>query len=341
MPTSHGDTSLISRINSLLGEVGGNTKSASEMGMSGQGTKDPGGYSGPSTHPSARNATHTEPAPLGSRAKENESDVKEDHPGGGVDNVSPNSGGTQDDKQYSIGTKQTATGEDPSVEDNYKGTKEDPGTTHPANAEEVGDKYASMQIRPLLKLAFDKMNGVLADIANGNHIAYYNGVIQKQAAAQNPQAPRQTLPAPNGTANGAATLAATAGYELADHAIKQAAAEKEAAQKVVARLIREAEEDADFVGDYHTKYAKHRGGQFKRAMDPAAATDGEDHAMAGGMPPGMEGGMPPGMGGGAPPEGGLPPEMGGGAPPPSPRACRSCRWAGSQAGHPRTCRRSH
>jgi hypothetical protein len=113
-------------------------------------------------------------------------------------------------------------------------------------------------------------------------------------------------------------LAATAGYELADHAIKQAAAEKEAAQKVVARLIREAEEDADFVGDYHTKYAKHRGGQFKRAMDPAAATDGEDHAMAGGMPPGMEGGMPPGMGGGAPPEGGLPPEMGGGAPPPGP-----------------------
>src|SRR5262245_4417272 len=140
MATTHAPEPLISRINALLAEVDGEAvKSASEMGTSGQGTKDPGGYQGKSSHPSADADPSTQSAPMGSRAKENESDVKEDHPGSGVDHVSP--GGADEDKVMpNIGTRQSSTGEEPSVEDDYKGSKEDPGTSHPANAEDIGEK---------------------------------------------------------------------------------------------------------------------------------------------------------------------------------------------------------
>lgn len=304
------DTSVISRINALLGEVGnGQTKRASEMSTSGSASKDPGGYQGASSHPSARVDAMTQSSPMGARAKENEKDVKEDHPGGGVDNTSPESGGDQDSHQFNIGTVQSATGEQPSVEDDYKGDKEDPGTSHPANADDVGEKYSSMKFRPLLKLAFDKMNGVVADIANGNHISYYQQVTSKQAAqnghAQNGQ---QKQAAQNGQLQiDEAGLAANAGYELADHVLRQESVEKQAAaQQVIEQTIRDAEHDADLVGEFLHKYAGHRQKLHKRAMDPAAGAEGEDH-----IPPEMVAAM---SGGGGDPSGGGDPAAGGGDP---------------------------
>jgi hypothetical protein len=253
MPATLNNESLISRINSLLQEVEGPAvvKQSSELGTSGQASKDPGGYKGPSSHPSARVDSMTQSAPLGARAKENEKDVKEDHPGSGVDQVAAGSGGDQDSKQYNVGTNQSATGEDPSVEDKYKGTKEDPGTTHPANAEDVGEKYSSMRFNDLLKVASDGMNGILADITNGVHLNYYRDVFAKQAAA--PQL------APDGIQIDDAALAAEAGYNLADATIKQAWAEKQAASSmVVAQICADAVHEADLVGEYLTKFAQYR-----------------------------------------------------------------------------------
>src|SRR5579872_4247375 len=125
MPTTIPVNSVIGRLSALVEEINGvktaaakngQTKSATELGLSGEGKQDPGGYQGKSDHPSARAASNVQKTPLGSRAKENETDVKHDHPGAGVDNTSPGGGGSQDDKQYNIGTHQSTTGNDPKVE---------------------------------------------------------------------------------------------------------------------------------------------------------------------------------------------------------------------------------
>ena len=204
--------SVFGRINSLIAEIGGTEKRASdtELGLTGQGKKDPGGYQGASTHPSARAVSNVEKTPLGSRAAENTKDVKEDHPGGGVDNTDPKSGGDQDDKQYNIGTTQSATGEDASVEDHYRaGGKDDKrqgdrgGTEGPFNAEEIGEKYSSLRFTQITKLAYDKMNNVLADIANGAHIKEVMEMAQ------------------NGFQQFSPKTAAAAGYELAGQAGRQ------------------------------------------------------------------------------------------------------------------------
>lgn len=295
-------TSVIGRISSLIEEINGvktaadksaksngkpNTKSATELGLSGSAKQDPGGYQGGSDHPSARAASNVQKTPLGSRAKENETDVKHDHPGAGVDNTSEGSGGTQDDKQLNIGTNQSATGEDPSVEDDYKGTKEDKkegdrgGTQHPANAEDVGGKYASHSFADLTKVAYTKMNELLADVANGQ--APVN--VAKQAYSQ---AAGIAQPAPSDQE-------------------KQAAA-----QAIIEQTIVDARLNADLVGEFLTKYSEKYAGLLKGGATDGpmgGAMEGEDDGGGGppmgpaaaagaGAPPPDAGGGDPGAGGG-------------------------------------------
>lgn len=299
--------SVFGRINSLIEEIGGSEKRASdtELGLTGQGKKDPGGYQGASTHPSARAASNVEKTPLGSRAKENEKDVKEEHPGGGVDNTDPKSGGDQDDKQYNIGTTQSSTGEDPSVEDHYRaGGKDDKrqgdrgGTEGPFDAEEIGEKYSSLQFPQLTKLAYDKMNTVLADIANGAHI---KEAMEMAQHGFQPQAQSRLNP----------KTAAAAGYELAaqagqqdDYQLKQAAI-----QATVEQTILDSHTNADLVGEYLTKYAAECERLVKHSNDGpmGGAMEGESPMPppgpeAGGAPP--PGGPPGGPGEGGPPGGG-------------------------------------
>ena len=294
-------TSVIGRISSLIEEINGvktaadksakpngkpTTKQATELGLSGSAKQDPGGYQGGSDHPSARAASNVQKTPLGSRAKENETDVKEDHPGAGVDNTSEGGGGTQDDKQLNIGTNQSSTGEDPSVEDDYKGTKEDKkegdrgGTSHPANAEDVGEKYSSHSFADLTKVAYTKMNELLADVANGQAPAS----VSKQAGVQS-------------------RPAAGAGQPAISAQEKQAAA-----QAIIEQTILDARLNADLVGEFLTKYSEKYAGLLKGGatdgplggamegeggggppMDPAA-TAGGPPPDAGGPPPGGEGG---------------------------------------------------
>ena len=147
------ETPIISRITSLLDELNGEKQAAAKradetvMEHTGSGSKDdPGSRGGPSSHPSAKVDSNTQSYPTGSRFAENHADMKVPEAVGNVDRVSPNSGGSQDDKQLNIGTHQSLTGEDPKVEDNYKGTKDDPGTSSKMNAERArAPKYGAMR----------------------------------------------------------------------------------------------------------------------------------------------------------------------------------------------------
>ncbi len=238
---------------------------------------------------------NTQKAETGERYEENSEDVKKDVPGAAVDETDPNSGGTQDDKQFNIGTVQSATGEQPSVEDDYKSDKDDPGTSHPANTEELGEKYSSAKLPDLLKQATHKAHDLLADI----HSRFTN------------VAPKQTSSIPEKVA--AAKTISKATPPASDLATNKDL--EKYATDFVAGAIKDAELDADLVGSYLHAYYKQAEGE---------APPPEDAQTEGG-PPGAEQGPPPevlaalaqqgGAGGGAMPPGGGDPSMGGGMPP--------------------------
>lgn len=228
---------VLGRINALLAEIDGPSKSASELDTTGSAAKDPGGYQTPSAHPSAKIDGHNGPASLGTRAKENEKDVKNANPAQ-VDNKKPGEGGSQDEYQYNIGTNQSATGEDSKTEKNFKDRKEDPGTEHPANAEDIGAKYASLNPDELHKEAYTQLNTLLAALANKEP-------IETETTKKAGSAPVPTLAADPGQA-------ARQGYEFSSQLLAQEPAfDKTAfAHAVLEGLIKEALTDAANVARY-------------------------------------------------------------------------------------------
>jgi hypothetical protein len=298
---------VFSRISELIDEIGGTTKQASikkaapetVLGHTGSGKKDPGGYQGPSTHPSAMVCSNSEAAPIGARFKENHSDMTDPKNPANVDKTPAGMDGMDADKQMQIGTDKSLTGEDPKVEDDFQAKPKDPGTSSIMDADTVGGKYASFSLEELTKKAFDQFEEILADIANNNEIN-----SPKQASQTHQEV----------------KVAAQAGYELAAAAANAPSVQekKAVASDIIAHFIKTAEEDADLVGSYLSSYQ-----QRKYAVDPTAGAPPMD---GGALPPEMmggggEGGAPP-MGGGPPPMGGAPmgpppggDPSGGGAPP--------------------------
>ncbi len=315
---------ILADVNSLIDEINvGATKSASvkkaeeEASGSGSAGKDPGGYKGKTTHPSGKADAGTQGASVGFRGKENTEDVKKDVPVSVED--APVNKQDSDYDQIQVGTKKSPTGEDPSVENAYKGDKDDErdgergGTAGPFNAEEVGEKYSSLAFPQLYKIACVKANGVLAKIANG----------EKTAASKSTKvASAPAAPAAQKTQEPASAEAAAAGYELAKLAAAFGTTPEDesvikfaAAQRVVGGFIEEGFGDADAVGEYLYKVA-HYQEQFKKKAE--GEMPGMPPGGPGGAPPEMGGGMP---GGGADPTGGepgpgaeMPPDAGGGAP---------------------------
>lgn len=294
------DSMVLGRIQSLLAEYDGEqkvagSKAATELGLTGSGAKDPGGKDGPTTHPVGKLDGNSGAAVLGSRGKENEKDLEEAY-AAGVDNTKPGAGGSQDDKQYNIGTVQSATGEDHKTERHFKGTKDDGTTEHPADASEMGEKYSSMQYPALVKLAFSKMNDTLALLASGTELVAKTATASKASEAK---------------------LAAAAGYELADALVDGVGSDKKAsAVGVFEAIIREAQDDADAVGSLMREYrdlrAKAAAGELPpQGIDPAMAGGAVSADGAGGGPEaGPPGGPAGGEGGGMPPD--LAGMMGGG-----------------------------
>jgi hypothetical protein len=73
--------------------------------------------------------------------------------------------GRQDQVQLNIGTNAAATGEDAAAEKDYKGTKDDPGTSHPAKAND-GEKYSSVTFKQAHSQCSTLGNEILADLIN-------------------------------------------------------------------------------------------------------------------------------------------------------------------------------
>jgi hypothetical protein len=299
--------SVLGQLGSLIDEINGETvktaaqhkaamqkRADDEAGGSGSAKKDPGGYTGPSTHPSAKADGMNHPAPVGFRAKENEKDVKEDVP----DNVeeAPDNQQDSDYDHVQLGTKKAPTGEDPSAEDSYKGKKDDPGTSHPADAEDVGEKYSAWSFPKLYKAACAKLEAVLERLAADEDVA---------PTARSTRTPAFTATTPaQKTAGADPELAARAGSELAMMAAALGQSPDEdsfqkfaVANDVTHALMVEGYQDADLVGEFLYKTAAYEEQLLKQA--------------AGEMPPDMPPGMPPGMPS-MPGGGDLPPEAAGG-----------------------------
>jgi hypothetical protein len=307
--------------------------------------KDPGGYQGASSHPSAKIDNNVQDSSTGARASEHTSDMKADQGAPGVDSAPEakhqEGSGSQDEQQLNIGTQQSATGEDASVEDDYKGDKDDPGTTHPMKAS-VGEKYGSVKFAEAKRRATTLQDEILADLANG----YGMQLITKQAAAKPAAASASAAAAPASAASPASASnpsllekaaaavksqqapALAAGYELAASlGVKQAEAQANV-QACLEATIQDAELDATLFANYYRPLLKKAGYKFA-GEDPEADT-GEDHGAAADLGSGAGGGgesaAPPADGGGGGEEslgdllggGGDPGGMmdaGGGAPP--------------------------
>jgi hypothetical protein len=292
-------TALFDTLNMFATELEGEKRAASNT--------EAGGRDGATTHPSGNVEDHTENATEGSRSAENSSDIKGDRDGPRVDEVSEGTDGVdQDSQQLNIGTNQAATGEDTSVERDFKDSKDETGghhgttTSHPAKAG-VDDaaKFGSWGFSKLAAHCVTAGNEILAAIAVGGGPA-----AQKAAAVTANKA------APAGAAPTEAEKAAAAGYDFATLLGTPGVSDDERAEGFIEATIKEAHAHADLVGGYLRELQK-------SAMDPSGGEEeGEDHNRegddaSGANDAGAADGGDGGGGEGPPPEGGEAPEAGG------------------------------
>jgi len=206
------------------------------------------------THPVQSVDDQTQDTGEGSRSSENTSDVKSDILGGDIDSASGTDAETPN-KAVAM-TDAAATGEDPANETaSTKGTKEDGTTSHPANAEDVGEKYSSFKdlesainVDPE-KVAADLGNSLMADIA------VLMGDMGKKAAIPADVVPAVKTPAVEAPAkdeDAAAKEAEQAGYDAA--AAVYESSEKTA--EFIKQIEKEAEADAELLASYYVGLVK-------------------------------------------------------------------------------------
>lgn len=296
---------LFDQLREFLSEVE-NEKQASVKKRAAANT-EPGSQGGATSHPSKDVDDNTQPASEGQRSQENTSDVKKTIFNGGVDSAS-DSAPSQEDQQLNVGITSTSTGEDPANEDNYKGDKEDPGTTHPAKTSE-GEKYSSMNFGSLRALTEKKANDLLADIA-----AHYNNKEaeskmppfildkMKQKKKDNPSAKMEATSKAASAGEAAASLSNEQHAEI----VKQA---QEAVAGSIESTIFDGLEKAAMVGSYLTEFVKAAEGEA--AAPEEEATEPSEEMAADESEGGMD--VDPSMmsqmaGEGAAPEGGSSPD---------------------------------
>lgn len=327
--------SLFDQLNALAAEIAQSPVKTAAEKSAGPVPADPGGYQGASSHPTTSADNGVQNASTGARASEYEADVKKQQGALAVDNTPEMSQeGRQDEVQTNIGVSAKATGEDPANEKDFKGDKDDPGTSSPVKAND-GEKYSSVTFKEARDRAGALGNDILANLINFGASKLNNekaaempafiqakidakkepaGDSAKHEAAESPAVEKAEEKAEEKVEAKAAAF--KAGYELAAHLGLDKEAAEASVRDVCANTIREADEMADlFIGFVNSKAA---------AADPTEeATEGEDHsapedaasgasdapagdAPAGGAPAGLEAMM------GA--EGGPSPEAAGGEP---------------------------
>jgi hypothetical protein len=271
--------------------------------------KDPGGHDGASTHPSADVDDSLTDASEGARSAENSADVKSDIDTDGVDGHSEAKPGDGEDNQYNIGLSQSATGEEPSVEDDFKGDKDDPGTSHVADTSD-GEKFGSLEEK-YASVSFAEAKNHTLNLGNEILASFANGVdMSKHAAAETVTTETTTYADPE------TKQAAEAGYALASALGMEKLSSEERVSASIEQTIKDAQLDADLVGSYLTDLATGLENQEKEAegMLPEELEDPTGGGAEGdveGEPSGMEEGGD--MGGELGGEmGGLPEELLGG-----------------------------
>lgn len=293
--------SLFDQLNALAAEIAQSPVKTAAEKSAGPVPADPGGYQGASSHPTTSADNGVQNASTGARASEYEADIKKQQGALAVDNTPEMSQeGRQDDVQTNIGVSAKATGEDPANEKDFKGDKDDPGTSSPVKAND-GEKYSSVTFKQARERAGELGNDILANLINfganklTNEKAAEMPAFLKEKAEEKKETPAEEKSEhagsnlkgdqhkldvnDNGKIEGSdlaalregKAAAFKAGYELA----AQLGINKEAAEasvrEVCANTIREADEMADlFIGFLNSKAA---------AADPTEeATEGEDHS---------------------------------------------------------------
>ena len=315
--------SLFAQLNALAEEISQSSVKAAAEKKAAPVPADPGGYQGASSHPSAHVDNDVQAAPEGERAREYEADIKKQQGALSVDNAPEMSQeGRQDDVQLNIGTNAKATGEDPAAEKDYKGTKDDPGTSHPAKTTD-GEKYSSVSFKEARDACSNLGNDILANLINfgtANLKQAEMPAALAEALHEKKESPAEEKKEHKGELKGdqhkldvdndgkieGSDLAALrkgkeaayeAGYELAAAMGVEKAAAEAAVREVCANTLREADEMADLlIGFMSAKQAN------ADVVDDAAAA--EDHSApddaasgASDAPPAPAGGMEEMMGG--------------------------------------------
>lgn len=308
--------SLFAQLNALAEEISGSAeKSAAQTKVAGPTPADPGGYQGASSHPSTSVDNDVQSASTGARASEYEADIKKQQGAPAVDNTPEMSQeGRQDEVQLNINTNAKATGEDPAAEHDYKGDKDDPGTSHPAKTND-GEKYSHVSFKEARDRCSNLGNDILAHLINfgGSKVKAADELkgdqhkldVDKDGKIEGSDlaALRAGDKAEEKTDEKAAAY--NAGYELAAALGVEKQAAEAAVREVCANTLREADEMADlFIGFATEKSAgedpmeeasegeTHEHGAGSGASDAAPAAD--MGAMMGGAPEAGLDAAPPG-----------------------------------------------
>lgn len=286
--------SLFAQLNALAEEIAsGAEKAASQKKAEGPTPADPGTYQGASSHPTASVDNNVQAATEGARSSEYEADIKKQQGALAVDNTPEMSQeGRQDEVQLNINTNAKATGEDPAAEHDYKGEKDDPGTSHPAKAND-GEKYSSVSFKQAHAKCSHLGNDILANLINFGTANLKKAEeshcdddddkehAEKKEDSGELKGDQHKIDVDNdgkiegsdlaALRNDKAAAAYAAGYELAATLGLQKEAAEAAVREVCANTLREADEMADlFIGFYNEKAA---------GEDPSAeASEGESHA---------------------------------------------------------------
>jgi len=261
---------IFDRIGALVQEIAASTEKTA--------MDDPGQQDGKSTHPTAKvdDPTDVGDPPTGEQAADNEAVSKRQNPAS-PDNsadATPSSAPKAEDAQ--LGDAKS-TGKDPASEKDYKGTKDDGETSHPASGD-FGEKYASERLETLpdeelYKLAVELGNELAADIANG-----LTAEKQAEAAVEAPAEPATDGEAPAEQPTVDANDAAMAGYKTAA-AAGQVSDENGAAAAVIAEIVKTASAQADLVAEYlqsqAAELAKAAAEDEEKATPEAAGDDSE------------------------------------------------------------------
>jgi hypothetical protein len=303
--------SLFAQLNALAEEIAQSpVKSAADKSASPV-PADPGGYQGASSHPTTTADNGVQNASTGARASEYAADIKKQQGALAVDNTPELSQeGRQDEVQTNIGLAAKATGEDPASEKDFKGTKDDPGTTSPVKADD-GEKYSSVTFKEARERAGNLGNDILANLIN-----FGAAKLTKKSDEDSPSDEKEDddddndddkdheekkehtgelvgnqhkLDVNNNGKIEGSDLAALrndkaaafkAGYELAAHLGLSKEAAEASVRDVCANTLREADEMADlFIGFVTSKSA---------GADPTdEAAEGEDHSAPGDADSGM------------------------------------------------------